>query len=295
MSSFEISFSVGDIVFQVRGPRELRSPRLDSAYAGFITSRSPEVSIELQIGDLSEYPLRNWEQVFDSRELWKLFRTPEGYAVVLTRAGDDRPVYRVALFSEDFTSGTVINGPLDGPAFKCATIVDPLEYPLAEIIMVSLLSGSRGIMAHACGVKADSRGFLFAGNSTAGKSTMAGIWQNNHTVLNDDRIILRESSRGVGMFGSPWHGDCDIVSPESGSVNAIFFLKHGDENRHERVNRSQALAGLFARIFPPIWDKAGVDFSLDFSANVVASIPCFELSFTPDESIVDYVLCRNWN
>ena len=47
------------------------------------------------------------------------------------------------------------------------------------------------------------RGFLFAANSTHGKSTTARLWRDQATVLNDDRIVLRRregrrAERGTG-------------------------------------------------------------------------------------------------
>ena len=70
----------------------------------------------------------------------------------------------------------------------------PLEYPLDELLLQGLLARGRGAEIHACGIADGSgRGLLFVGQSGAGKTTMARLWEGERgiTVLSDDRIILR--------------------------------------------------------------------------------------------------------
>lgn len=294
MRAFEFSFSIGAIVFKVRGPGALKAPRLDTAYKGFYSNHPPEVTLEFDFADLNQFPKNDWTLIFDSQELWRLFKTEQGYGIVLTRAREGGPVYRVGLFSKDFRSGLILNAAHEETHLNQEQTIDPLEYPLAEIIMVCLLSKQRGVMAHACGVIADSRGFMFAGNSGAGKSTMAGLWSTRHQILNDDRIILREIHNELKMYGTPWHGDFSNLSSKSSRIEAIFFLKHGDTNSHKRVTGAGAITGLFSRIFPPIWDPVGSTFTLEFLDKVSTLVPCYELSFQPGADITDYVLCRSW-
>ncbi len=294
MRPFEFSFNIGAIVFKVKGPGKLRAPRLDTAYKGFHSLDPPEVSLEFDFADLTEFPKNHWTLIFDSQELWRLYKTSQGFGIVLTRAREGGPVYRVGLFSEDFKSGLILNTAHEEGYPNAQQMIDPLEYPLAEIMMVCLLSKQRGVMTHACGVVANSRGFLFAGNSGNGKSTIADLWAVNHEILNDDRIILREIHNELRMFGTPWHGDFQKLSSKSARMEAIFFLKHGDTNSHRRVTRVNAITGLFSRIFPPIWDQEGSAFTLKFLDKIIGLVPCYELFFKPDSGITDYVLCRSW-
>jgi hypothetical protein len=146
-------------------------------------------------------------------------------------------------------------------------------------------------MVHACGIDDGGRGYLFAGNSTHGKTTTARLWRDQATILNDDRIVLRQREGRTWMYGTPWHGDYRQVSPQGVPLEKIFFLRHGEENRASRVAGVAAASMLLARCFPPLWDAEGMGFSLDFCAQVVDSVPCYELGFVPDERAVEYVRC----
>jgi hypothetical protein len=123
---------------------------------------------------------------------------------------------------------------------------------------------------------------------------MASLWWPDHEILNDDRILIREVSDQIRIFGSPWHGDFTEVSPATAPLEAIFFLNHARKNSHERVSPTQAATGLFSRIFPPIWDIEAARFTLDFCGKVASAVPCYELFFKPDESVLDYLLCGSW-
>ena len=148
-------------------------------------------------------------------------------------------------------------------------------------------------MSHACGIDDEGRGYLFAGNSTHGKTTMARQWKGQATVLNDDRIVIREREGQYWIYGTPWHGELDQVAPHGVPLEKIFFLNHGAENTASQVAGVTAASKLLARAFPPLWDEAGMEFTLGFCDDLVASVPCYELDFVPRGEIVDYVRCLN--
>jgi hypothetical protein len=168
---------------------------------------------------------------------------------------------------------------------------DPLQYPLAEVLMICLLAQGRGLMVHACGIDDDGHGYLFAGNSTHGKSTMAQIWKDEACILNDDRIIIRKRGGRLWMFGTPWHGDYTGVSPQGVLLEKIFFLSHARVNSIYCFEGTAAASRLLTRSFPPLWHEEGMNFTLDFCAQVVSHVPCYELDFVPDKDIVDFVRC----
>ena len=76
--------------------------------------------------------------------------------------------------------------------------MNPLEYPLDELLWIHRLSMGEGVEVHGCGVIApDGRGLLLTGHSGAGKSTSSRLWSQHDgaRVLSDDRIILRREQR----------------------------------------------------------------------------------------------------
>jgi hypothetical protein len=168
--------------------------------------------------------------------------------------------------------------------------LDPLGYPLNELLWILLLSQGRGSLFHACGIEDDGKGYLFLGNSEDGKSTTAKLWHGQGMgVLNDDRIIVREREGSFWMCGTPWHGDFKVHSSRELPIRKLFFLRHGQKNSVQVKSSAEAVSMLLTRSFPPFWDKEGMAFTIEFCHRLVSSIPCHELTFVPDVGIIDFV------
>ena len=113
--------------------------------------------------------------LFDSgKGLWRLYRGGLGLQFVFTSSPLGTLPYQMASFSPDFTEGEVS---VRREVFAGRLPLYPLQYPLDELVMVHLLARGRGVAIHGSGVvDADGRGTLFAGQSGAGKTTMARLW-----------------------------------------------------------------------------------------------------------------------
>ena len=187
-----------------------------------------DVIIRAVWGDLSEEP--HGEKLFDSGSTWQLYDKDGAYLFRFTSLVFGSLPYKIAFFNPEFSSGEVY---LHRPFFNKGQSVDPLAYPLDELLTINLLAKGRGTEVHACGI-VDSlgRGHLFVGQSGAGKSTMARLWENEPgiTVLSDDRIILRKMENTIWMYGTPWHGEAELASPRGAPVTAIYFLQKGQKN-----------------------------------------------------------------
>jgi len=279
------------LVFQIVGDRSAGSLNGEPVWHAFVTTDPAAVTINLCRSNCPPIDLAPEHMIFDSQSVWSLYRIGEWQIVVFhSPVKRDRP-YAVALFSQDFLRGDVYfsDQPSPGGADPHGSF---FEYPIAEIMMICLLARGRGLHVHACGIEDNGRGYLFAGNSTHGKTTMARLWQGEGRILNDDRIVLRARDGRIWMYGTPWHGECDSVSPDGVPLEHIFFLRHAEANGLSRVTGARAAAMLLARSFPPLWDAAGMAFTLDFCDRVVAAVPCGELGFVPDRRVVDFIRCR---
>ena len=170
--------------------------------------------------------------------------------------------------------------------------VYPLEYPLDELLMIHRLSRGQGVEMHAVGISDENgRGHLFLGHSGAGKSTTARLWLSETGVklLSDDRIILREHDGEFWMYGTPWHGDAGISSPNRARLTRVFVLEQAPVDELVPLVRGQAAAELFARTFVPFYLRSGIQFSLGFLDQVTRSVPCSTFRFTPTASAVEAI------
>jgi hypothetical protein len=234
-------------------------------------------------GESPEFPAAKY--VFHS--LWTLSQSGDKYIFREGSQESDAPPNKVLILGTDLREGDLYAP--EGPSVQ-EPLSDPLGYPLNQVMMILILSRRSGILLHACGIDDNGQGYLFLGNSGHGKSTMAKLWcEHRAAVLNDDRIVVREVEGRVRMYGTPWHGDFREFSLAGLPVGKIFFLHPDTENRVLPQNGAKTVARLLTRSFPPLWDREGMVFTIDFFHRLANSIPCYDLHFRRDRSIIDCV------
>lgn len=244
-----------------------------------------DIEMETRWVETIEKPRRR--ALFESAGVWSLYEEAEGYAFYFSTPY--LGPYKAAWFNREFTQGIVV---LHRECFDGFQTVYPLEYPLDELLTVHRLARGEGVEVHACGLMdSDGRGYLFAGYSRSGKSTMARLWmkQPGARILSDARIILRERDGHIWMHGTPWHGDGGMVSPASARLDAIYFIERGLENMLEPITPANAAAALFARSFVPFHSPQALEFSLEFLERVSREIPCQTFQFVSNESAVETI------
>ena len=229
--------------------------------------------------------------VFESGGLWQLFQDGEGYCFRFTTSFLGAQPYKQARVARDFRSGRV---ELLREYFSAGCGVNPLEYPLDELLWIHRLAQGGGVELHGCGViTPEGRGLLLCGHSGAGKSTSARLWaeMNDARVLSDDRIIVRREPSGrFTMHGTPWHGDAGVAEAASWPLDALFILSHAPRNLLRPLGMAPAAAELLARSFVPHHSANSLSFLLDFLAELTRSVPCSQFEFVPDFSAVEALL-----
>src|SRR4051812_7654599 len=219
---------IADITFAlVCEPRMMT--RIDGTARKFLVEETEtDARVRATWGDLSDET--GGELIFDSGALWRLYRQESDYVFHFTTPYFGATPYKTARFNDDFSEGEVT---LHRPYFADRDGVNPLEYPLDELLMLNLLAQGRGVELHSCGlVDETGAGYLFIGQSGAGKTTTARLWEREPQVriLSDDRIIVRREAGAFWMHGTPWHGEGALALPERAQLKRIFFLKHGERN-----------------------------------------------------------------
>lgn len=249
----------------------------------------PDIAIEVQW--LPELATNSAPKLFDSGYTWRLYAAVPAFRFDFFAPLFGSLPYRRLLIDRQFSQATL---QMNQSSFAGMTRVpSPLEYPLDELLIMHRLTQEKAIELHSCGiVTPDGAGNLFVGHSGAGKSTTTRLWTSHRQVeiLSDDRIIVREHSGEIFMYGTPWHGEGAFASPARAPLQRIFVLEHGHGNVLTRLTRSQAVAELFARSFVPFHRHEYVDSALTFLERIVDSIPCYRYSFEPDQRAVGRIL-----
>ena len=261
---------------------------LGDFYGPFVSHASPEVILHVHYGPAPYSELGT--SLFDSGGAWTVHRV-QGNLVICVRIQAFDSYHLVAL----------------DPDLQCGDIYcvgelwtrrnrrpSPLEYPLGEVLIINLLAQGRGMLLHACAVSDDGRGIIFVGTSGAGKSTLATLWEGQErvTLLSDDRVIIRKQNGRFWAYGTPWHGDARAASPEAVPLERVFLIQqHANENRAIPLGPLDATSRLLVRSFPTFWDPEGMAFTMRFLGELSQAVPCYELGFVPDESVLDFVRC----
>lgn len=254
-------------------------------YVPFVSEAPADLTVQVRCEPLPALALG--PPIFESGGNWSLY-SANGERVIRIKALGFDP-YQVMVLDRDLRHGDLYCSEAAWQKYD----PQPVSYPIEEALTINLLAQGRGILLHASGVIDNGRGLLFNGVSGAGKSTMATLWEGREgvTVLSDDRVIVRERDGRFWAYGTPWHGDARILSPEAAPLERIFVLRHAEANEVTRLESAGAVSQLLARSFPPFWDAEGMAFTLAFLERLTEAVPCYALGFVPDESAVEFVRC----
>lgn len=142
-----------------------------------------------------------------------------------------------------------------------------------------LLLNLNSFLLHSSVVLKDDRIILFCGQSGAGKSTQAKLWEEfaDAEVINGDRCVITNKN---GIFyggGSIWSGTSHIYSPKQAPIAGIFALKQGKENKVRKLN-AEAFSTLYTQITLNTWDEEFMRKVTDNLQDMLCSVPVWELT-----------------
>ena len=291
-SRFKTAINVARIGFELSSSCEMSQIGFAKAYSLFGEEAETTISIDLKFEKLPGSALNGAREVFASESLWTLYENDESYFFLLRAMDDSCPPYRLAVVDKDFARGEIISDPAGRFNRRGDHLPDPLEYPLGEALTITLLSCGLGVMVHACGIEVDGDGYLMLGHSGCGKTTLTELFRRaGHRVLNDDRIVLKLVDGHPWIFGTPWHGDCDVVSPRGVLLKKMFVIEHANTNSTRVLTTSEAVSMVLARSFSPLWSLHGMNFTMGLVQQIVEIVGPRHLGFAPEPEVVDYLRC----
>lgn len=100
----------------------------------------------------------------------------------------------------------------------------PIDAMLRAALSLALL-GRNGVVVHAAGVAREGRGYVFAGPSGAGKTTIGRALSTNpgEVLLADELVVLRVEGDGVVAAATPFWTGTAAEAPLAG----LFLLEQG--------------------------------------------------------------------
>jgi hypothetical protein len=167
-------------------------------------------------------------------------------------------------------------------------LVDPVTYPLDQIIVIHHLHRLGGLLLHAAGVAQDGRGVVVAGVSGAGKTTVSRLLRQVRPELaglSDDRVIVTPGGAGgkAGWYawGTPWAGEGRIASPARARLAALVLLRHADAESLRPLSPGAALERLLPAVSVPWYSPPLAELALAALERLLTEVPAWELAFRP--------------
>lgn len=154
-------------------------------------------------------------------------------------------------------------------------------------IAYNLAAAEHGATAfHASVIACKGRAVLFLGESGTGKSTHTRLWREHvagASLLNDDSPIVRISTEGTTVCGSPWSGKTPCYRNEELPVAGIVRLSQAPHNRIRRLRTLEAIGALLPSV-PPAFarDERLQDALCRIVSHVVRQVPVYHLECLPD-------------
>ena len=287
---------IADIRFQIRcADLPVWSDPYRKTYGPFITDTIPsgagDGSIDIDIV-LNSFPAtRQLTKIFETTDAWSIFRDGDQYFWIdIPASGGGKPTY-IARFQRRVEQATVYCGESFVTELKGEKmLVNPVSYPLDQLLFMYALAARGGACTHAAAVDFNGRGYLIPGRSGAGKSTISRSFASkNHTVLSDDRVIVRKIRDSFMCFGTPWAGDAEMAENRGLPLHGIFFIIHGNENRLEKIKPIEAFERLMPVTSIPWYDEKVMPDLLSFCEDLVLHVPAYVLYFTPDRRAADLI------
>jgi len=289
--------SIAGIIIHFIADSNLKLLFTESHRQFIVSEGEPDLRLKIHYGPLP--PLKLEEKLFDSGVIWALYRSDGIYEMTFKADVFGLTPYQVALIDSRFESGDLyVRVPNSKkvakstkPGHDALPCIIPIAYPLDEVFMVNLLARGRGVEIHSCGVNYKGQGMIFTGTSGTGKSTLGRLWKDERDalVLSDERIIVRRIDGRFWMYGTPWYSSAGTSSPEGVPLERIFFIKHSPQNYALPLKAGDAASRLFVRCFPTFWDESCLNYTLGFVGQIAEQVPCYELGFVPDKSVLEFV------
>lgn len=287
-----MNIEIAGVNFSIESRHEIRLEELPASYANFVRSDvSAHDIIKVRL-ELNNIPAPEMTKIFDTDESWSMFVNNDEYFVALNPPVLNKRNVWLARFKKDFSETVIYCSEMLIPANQrddITKVINPLCYPLDQILLMYYLSQREGALVHCAGVDYNGRGYIFPGRSGAGKSTISRILagRNRFTIISDDRMVVRKSGSVFSAFGTPWPGEEEIAENKNLPLSAIFFISQGISNRIEQITSREALERLLPVTSIPWYDADTMTEILAFCEDLTSHIPAYSLFFKPDAEIID--------
>jgi len=278
-------YQIAGVIFDIRNDTAFKRSIDEQKFRKFIFNGKNSKGIRFFIHHHNVPQIKIQGKLIYEKPPWKIYQTKNDFIYeMLVRNTIKSPL--IAIFNHKYDEGHIYHYTEMSKRKPYTTL---LTFPTDRIIFSSLLAKREGVIFHACGFILDNKGFTFLGHSEYGKSAIIKLFSNRAKILNDENIIVKKRGRRFRVYGTPWHGEIELVSPDSAPLEALFFLHKARENRLKVVNKKEAVLNLFDCAIKPLITKEWTEKTLKLCEEIADKVPCYHLYFKKDKSVVEFL------
>jgi len=217
-------------------------------------------------------------------KIWELWTDKEGN---FNFTNPNQSLHRQIVINPQFTKGKVY-----GDFTNNAKQNYPLPQVLEIVFFVNWLGQFSDLILHASGINFEGRGYVFAGRSGVGKSTLAASLakETGVTVLGEDQIILRLIDDKFWIFGTPWHQNRSLCSPMGVPLEKIYFLEKNGSQTIRKISRIDGVTRLLQTAFIPYYRPEVVKKLLERLDLLSEHVPMNLLSYELGTNVLSMII-----
>jgi hypothetical protein len=168
----------------------------------------------------------------------------------------------------------------------CIAVHDELALKHAMLNLYSAFITFRGwgLLLHSSCLAEGEHAFLFAGQSGAGKSTVAAL-SVPRPILSDEATIVKLEEEGAWVFTSPFRSDTMYPDlPDPYQLNGIHLLRQAVYNKRSPLSKSSSIPELMNRVFYWAHDPEETKKVLRLCRKLLEQVPVYELAFQKNDT-----------
>ena len=158
-----------------------------------------------------------------------------------------------------------------------------LNHAIMTIYSAFIVHYQWGLMVHSSCIVEGDRAFLFAGQSGAGKSTVAML-SEPRKILSDEATLIKLEPMGAFVFDSPFRSETKpSFDPDPLPLAGIHLLQQSPTIERKQIKSSEAVFRLMDKIFYWAVDPAETIKLLTMCGKLAELVPAFELLFQKND------------
>ena len=136
-------------------------------------------------------------------------------------------------------------------------------------------------LIHAAAVRFQDRAYLFAAAPGVGKSTqvktLMELYPGEFSVICGDRPALKlEADGSVTVHPTPWNGKEGWGGAPSAPLEAVFFLKRGEQTAFRQLSVRKAVIPTWEALIQTSITEEKIRCAADFASALLKSVPTWE-------------------